>query len=719
MNKWVLGTAAVAAISCSAFAQRISGDEVVSSRLSRAISNAGKSSVVKVTVLLKSQPATQFANEMWPVYEPSLKRLSAQMAVLHKMKSPSVSLPPAEEMRWLQGKTFVLDPMEIAILRELDEIIDSVRHNVAARAALETAPDHDAMRAQFARLGGSLSGATSAVNAVFGTLPSRSVWALANDARVLSIDLDMPGSPELDVSGPTLGAASFWGAGATGNPFDCGVLDTGVYQAHPDLSSHRFESNAGTTDSNGHGTAMAGIMAGTHATLRGIAFGLDTICVAIAGADSTSMNGMNYIATGTVEKPENVNYSFGNGRANDTDYGNLDKFFDGVIDTFRYMVSKSTGNGGWGTTTITHPAPAFNLLASANMNDFNTVNRADDRINSSSSRGPTLGGRKKPDITAPGTNINAPNRTGGYTSITGTSPASPHTGASILLLNARGTMDTFATKAILLNNTDAINDANTSSTSDDTWVSGSHWNKTYGWGYLNLSRAFLHATDVFVRSFPAPVSAQRRFKLFKGTMFAGEKATLVWNRHVTFAGAQYPSVVRALSDLNLDCFRQSNNALLMQSASLIDNVEQISVSGTENVVLKTWTRGNFDSAVTSESYALATEENFSEAAGPAFLVQFTEEADFVPGAVVSYRVYVKNTGDVPAHNVQATLHALEIASGPQTVNLGSIPAGESALATWTVRMPRNSGELIVTVTVNSNSYGETFTGLGRSSVGVG
>lgn len=121
-------------------------------------------------------------------------------------------------MRWLQGKTFVLDPMEIAILRELDEIIDSVRHNVSARAALETAPGHDAMRAQFARLGGSLSGATSAVNAVFGTLPSRSVWALANDARVLSIDLDMPGSPELDVSGPTSARPAF------GEPGQQGIL---------------------------------------------------------------------------------------------------------------------------------------------------------------------------------------------------------------------------------------------------------------------------------------------------------------------------------------------------------------------------------------------------------------------------------------------------------------------------------------------------------------
>ena len=34
-----------------------------------------------------------------------------------------------------------------------------------------------------------------------------------------------------------------------------------------------------------------------------------------------------------------------NGTASGSDYINIDQFFDGVIDTFQYMVSKSTGNG--------------------------------------------------------------------------------------------------------------------------------------------------------------------------------------------------------------------------------------------------------------------------------------------------------------------------------------------------------------------------------------
>ena len=83
-----------------------------------------------------------------------------------------------------------------------------------------------------------------------------------------------------------------------------------------------------------------------------------------------------------------------------------------------------------GAPTITHPAPAFNLMACANQDDKNTPTRADDWISGSSSRGPTVGGRKKPDIGAPGTNILSCNKNWTPTSLwsgcTGTSCAAPH-----------------------------------------------------------------------------------------------------------------------------------------------------------------------------------------------------------------------------------------------------------------------------------------------------
>ena len=75
------------------------------------------------------------------------------------------------------------------------------------------------------------------------------------------------------------------------------------------------------------------------------------------------------------------------------------------------MVSKSCGNNGWHDTDprITHPAPAYNILVVANMDDQDTTTRSDDVRSTSSSVGPTLNGRKKPDITAPGSNIMSTN----------------------------------------------------------------------------------------------------------------------------------------------------------------------------------------------------------------------------------------------------------------------------------------------------------------------
>ncbi len=693
-------------------------DEKIDPELARLASALHPKAHVAIVAILKAQPGSPIAQEVGERYEPALREVSQRIRLAVRLSLPAGGLTPDQERVF--ARRLRLEPPQAALplLQELDTLRDEMIAVISVRTQNAVRPDHDRARNAFRRHGGTVRATTAVLNAAAGTLPAGAIEALARDDSFAYLALDRPGYPELNISAPSLGAPSFWNNGYTGGTFDCGVLDTGVQQNHPAFAGHRFESNAGTTDSNGHGTAMAGIMASVDATNRGIAWGLDTICVAIAGSDSTSMSGMHYLMTGTVERPENVNYSFGNGTANTVDYGNIDRFFDGVCDTFSVMVSKSTGNGGWGTTTITHPAPAYNLLANANMNDFNTLDRTDDRINSSSSRGPTLGGRKKPDIAAPGTNIVCPNRTGGFSAVTGTSPAAPHTGGSIILLNNRGTIDPIACKAVLLNNTDAINDNNTSTTADDFWVNGSHWNKSYGWGYLNLARAFLHATDVFVRTFQAPPPGGRRFLLLKGAMFAGEKATVVWNRHVAYNGAAYPTIVEDLSNLDLGAWRESGNLLLAQSTSAIDNVEQISVSATEGVVLKVWTVGPFDPQVPSERFAVATEENFVEAAGPVFQVGFQFIGDYAPGSIAPVQVDVKNIGDLMGHGVEVSFGGLAVV-GPNPVNVGTLAPGQTKSHIFFVQTPSNSAEILVSSSVSSSSYGESFTGFGSTGMIIG
>lgn len=682
------------------------------------VSRAGKS--VDLILFMANQPAGVVGRAVRERYEPQLEAYAEHARSISRAQLQRPSLSPEQERSFIPR---ALNPREerersaalLAVDTLQNQMIDEIVRSVQPLVSFEQL----AMRTLIESFGGRVRGTTLVMNALAVTVPVSHARKLASHPGIAWIESDHAGVPELDNHRLSLGLETgFWLNGFTGGVHDVGVLDTGVQQNHPAFVGHRFESNAGTTDSDGHGTGIAGIMGSRNGTYPGMAWGCDTICVARAGADSTSMSGMNYLMVGTTEKPENVNYSFGNGTANDTDYSAFDRFFDAVIDTFGVTVSKSTGNGGWGTTTITHPAPAYNLLASANMDDRNTVTRADDIITSSSSRGPTLGGRKKPDITAPGTNSMTTNRTGTFSNLGGTSSASPHTGGGTVLLRQLGLTDPRSIKAVLLNAADAWDDNGTSTTADDGPYAGSKWTKTFGWGYLDLGEAYLNGTDVFLRDMAAPAAGSRNFKLFKGQMFANEKATLVWNRHVAYNGAAYPSQFEGLSNLDLAAWRQTDNALLSSSVSTIDNVEQIDVPSDAQVVLKVSTTGVFDPDVASERYGLATEENFTEADGPAFSLGWTHPSTVAPGASFQVSVTVTNDGDVPAHGNTVLLGGATVTSGANPQPLPTIPPGESRTATWTVQAPASPGTMNLTAAQTSNSYGETFVRNGASTVQV-
>ncbi len=690
--------------------------QVVASDLLDVLARSLPDDELDLTILLRPQPAAALARASRARSAAQLDGLTAAIQAITRESLPRDSLTPAEEREY---RPTPLSAEQLQARRALAELRDELarQERAALHADIEAAvtPDQDAVAVYIAHLGGTVYARMAVLSAVGARLPARAVADLAAHPLVAQIDLNRPGEPELDVQRVSLGLTTgFWANGITGGVHDVGVLDTGVQQSHTALNTHPFLSNMGVNDTGSHGTGIAGILASTDTLYRGMAFGCDKIVVALAGDINTSMPGMNYIA-GTGE-PENVNYSFGNGTATGTDYTTTDQFFDGAISAFGFMVSKSTGNGGYSQSslTITRPAPAYNLMAVGNINDFNTVSRADDRTETSSSVGPTVAGRKKPDLCAPGTNSMSTYPSGGFQNIGGTSAAAPHVGGAVVLLWDMGNTSAMGAKAVLLNTTDAMTDNGTSTTADDAFVNGSLWNRRYGWGYLNLGNAYLHALNVFLDSVPAaPENAD--FRLYAGQMFTHERATLVWQRHVAYNGATFPTQIEALSNLDLFAYREFDNTLVASSTSAIDNVEQLHVNADAFVVLKVEATGQFDPDIASEDFALATQENFVAATGPAFAPTFTVPFAVLPGSAFNVSVTVQNAGDLAAHAVSVTLSGASVIGGANPAPLGTILAGQSGIANWTVQAAAVPGTYPLSAGVTSNSYGETFTGSGAGS----
>ncbi len=695
---------ALAALGLPAAAAKI--DPVLLAQLDQA-----RGSQVDVVVYLSRQHTAEASARLAPVWQPRIDIAAEDLRQAAIALRPAGSLRPDEEVALAQSGRLQAGAERLRPLAaRVDALRTAYQNAVVAQARAASTFDFAAARAWVASLGGRVTGETLVVSTLAVRVPADQVRRLASSPDVAMVGTDLEGRTELRYSGAALGAPTFWTNGVTGGQFDVGVLDTGVFQGHPAFAGWRFESNIGTTDSDGHGSHVGGIMGSRDTVLRGMAFGGDTMSVSRAGAESTSMSGMNWLMTGTTERAENVNYSFGNGTANASDYRPIDQFFDGVCDTFSVMVSKSTGNGGFstGAPTITHPAPAFNLMAVASVWDTADTNRANDRISSFSSTGPTLAGRKKPDLATPGESIESCGRTGGFVSLSGTSMAAPHAGGSIVLLMDRGTPSPLAAKAVLINTADAIDSRNTSGTGDDTPIAGSFWDRRYGWGYANLSRAYTLAPDVQLRDLAAPAQGGRSFQLFRNFMFANEKATLAWNRVVAFNGNAYPSIVRNLSNLDLFGYRAATNASVGQSASTIDNVEQLSSNTEGDVVLKVAATGSFDPNVTSQRFALAGQEGLVPATGPVFTASFQSELTFIWSAPFRVWVTVRNTGDLSAFATSVRFDGYEILEGPQTVDLGTVLPGAETRLEWRVRRRLSVGNDPVRVTVSSDSYGEAW-----------
>ena len=200
----------------------------------------------------------------------------------------------------------------------------------------------------------------------------------------------------------------------------------------------------------------------------------------------------------------------------------------------------------------------------------------------SSSEG-KAGGRKKPDVIAPGHYIKTTRRdyathddfgtwtngNAGPIEFAGTSFAAAHVTGAIALLYDYLSAWPKTLKAVLINTSDDW---------DKGWGAG--WDKKHGWGYINLETALTQFYYDEVGLNPAGSSFDRYY--WSGSMDADDKITAVWNREVDF-NYPNPPTVYALDNLDLFLYDYAGGVkgnLLASSASTVDNVEQVVYNGT-------------------------------------------------------------------------------------------------------------------------------------------
>ena len=313
-----------------------------------------------------------------------------------------------------------------------------VDYAVIVRASTKQNNGHHAERAAAAvgRAHGDVGRGLGIVSGASAKLTGEEVLALANDADVAYISLDQVVTATFDpVDGAGLaaspgilevGAPDVWRQlGVTGRGVGVAILDSGI-APHPDLAGRivaavDFTSgrNSGTlvapADPGGHGTHVAGLVAGdgtaSGGLYTGVAPGANLIDVRVIGASgatniSTLIAGMQWVLAHRAEyNIRVVNLSAG-GPATTT-YRNDPLATAAEVLVFAGItVVVSAGNEGPKERTITSPGTDPYVITVGGIDDSGTVTTADDALASWSSRGLTpIDGLAKPDIVAPGRKI--------------------------------------------------------------------------------------------------------------------------------------------------------------------------------------------------------------------------------------------------------------------------------------------------------------------------
>lgn len=284
--------------------------------------------------------------------------------------------------------------------------------------------------------------------------------------------LDAKVEASLDRSVAMTGAPAAWRKGLDGKGVKVAVLDTGYDPTHPDLrnkvvAERNFTWDESVTDFNGHGTHVASTVAGSGAAskgrYKGVAPGAELLIGKVLDGNGTGsfsgiIEGMEWAAS---QGADIVSMSLGSSLPSDGS-DPLSQVVEALSRDGGPLFVVAAGNDG-APRTIGAPAAAPSALAVGSITK-------EGAMSSFSSRGPAVAdGGVKPEITAPGSAINAARAAGTlegaatgefYATLSGTSMATPHvSGAAAVLKQRHPDWDAQRLKSALIGAADPVDGA--------------------------------------------------------------------------------------------------------------------------------------------------------------------------------------------------------------------------------------------------------------------
>ncbi|MFF2328038.1 MULTISPECIES: S8 family serine peptidase [unclassified Streptomyces] len=275
---------------------------------------------------------------------------------------------------------------------------------------------------------------------------ARTSTARSLDNGIAKLWLDGRVEAALKDSVPQVNAPQAWAEGYDGKGTKVAVLDTGIDATHPDVKDRVLESKSfvpgeEVLDKNGHGTHVASTIAGSGAASegvnKGVAPGTDLLIGKVLsnggyGEDSGIIEAMEWAK---AEGADVISMSLGSDIPDDGS-NPMSQAVDALSADGGPLFVIAAGNS-YGAGTIGSPGSADKALTVA------AVDKKDNRA-AFSSMGPLVRSHGlKPDLSAPGVDINAaasqavPGISGMYQSMSGTSMATPHVAGAAAILKQR------------------------------------------------------------------------------------------------------------------------------------------------------------------------------------------------------------------------------------------------------------------------------------------